>query len=68
MAQLPIQTWITTNYDDLLEQTLTEARLRRRKVVRDQDLPYTSADQVTVFKLHGDREQPGTIVITQEGL
>jgi tetratricopeptide (TPR) repeat protein len=29
-------------------------------------LPYTSADAVTLVKMHGDREQPDTIVITQK--
>lgn len=65
LAQLGIQTWITTNYDNLLEQTLREAGQRHSKVVREQDVPYTSADRVTLIKLHGDREQVETIVITR---
>ncbi|MBU1746439.1 MAG: SIR2 family protein [Chloroflexi bacterium] len=66
LARLGIRTWMTTNYDDLLEQTLREARERYIVVVRDENLPYVSADAVTLLKLHGDRQQPGTIVITEQ--
>jgi hypothetical protein len=63
---LGIRTWITTNYDDLLEQTLRQARVRFAKVVRDRDLPYASAEALTLIKLHGEREQPDTIVIAEQ--
>ena len=66
LFRLGVRTWVTTNYDDLIEQTLHEAGERFTKVVRDQDLPYTSADTVTLVKLLGDRQQPDTIVITQQ--
>lgn len=65
LVQLGIQTWITTNYDDLLEQTLREAGQPYSKVVREQDLPYASAEQVTLLKMHGDREQRDTIILTR---
>jgi len=66
LARLGVRTWVTTNYDDLLEQTLREVGERFTTTVRDEDLPYTSTDAVTLVKLHGDREQPDTIVITQQ--
>jgi hypothetical protein len=66
LARLGVHTWMTTNYDDLIEQTLREAGERFTKVVRDQDLPYISTDAVTLVKLHGDRDQPDTIVVTQQ--
>src|SRR5262249_27318352 len=65
LARLGIRTWVTTNFDDLLEQTLREASERFTKIVRDNDLPYASADRLTLIKLHGDSAQPDTIVITQ---
>ena len=43
LARLGARTWVTTNYDDLIEQTLREAGERFNVVVRDQDLPYVSA-------------------------
>lgn len=66
LTRLGIRTWVTTNYDILLEQTLREIDERYSKVVSDQDLPYISSDSTTLVKLHGDCEQPGTLVITQQ--
>jgi len=66
LLRLGARTWVTTNYDDLIERAFLEAGERFTKVVRDQDLSYTSADAVRLVKLHGDREQPDTIVITQQ--
>ncbi len=66
LAALPITTWITTNYDNFLEKTLDEAGIRFRKVVRNENVPYRSADRHTLIKMHGDRQQPDTIVITEE--
>jgi uncharacterized protein YjbI with pentapeptide repeats len=66
LLRLRARTWVTTNYDDLIERAFHEAGERCAKVVRDEDLPYTSADAVTLVKLHGDRDQKGTIVITQQ--
>ncbi|MEO7908321.1 MAG: toll/interleukin-1 receptor domain-containing protein, partial [Roseiflexaceae bacterium] len=64
LTQLGIRTWLTTNFDDLLEQTLRNAGERVTKVVRDYDLPYAGAERLTLIKLHGDSAQPETIVIT----
>jgi hypothetical protein len=59
LLRLPIDTWITTNYDGLLEKTLDGAGRRAVLVVRDQDLPYTHPDAVILLKLHGDRRNEG---------
>jgi hypothetical protein len=66
LVQLPIQTWITTNYDQLLEAALQRARRRFQRVVRDQDLPYINADQLTLVKIHGDIGQPDSLIVTNE--
>jgi thiamin-phosphate kinase len=65
LAQLPIDIWVTTNFDNLLERTLEAAQRRRRVVVYDQDLPYTSADHVTLIKMHGDQGRADSIVVTE---
>lgn len=65
LVRLGLDAWITTNYDDLLEKALDRAGVSCAKVVRDQHLPYTHPGAVTVLKLHGDRQQPETIVLTQ---
>jgi hypothetical protein len=66
LARLRIRAWLTTNFDDLLEQTLRDIGERFTQVVRDHDLPYASADRLTLIKLHGDAAQPETIVITRQ--
>lgn len=66
LVRLGIRTWLTTNFDDLLEQTLRSAGERVTKVVRDHDLPYAGAERLTLIKLHGDSSQPETIVITRQ--
>jgi hypothetical protein len=65
LLKLPCKTWITTNYDDLLEQTLRAGGRKFNLVVRDTNLPYTSEDALTLIKLHGDRLQQDTLVITE---
>ena len=65
LARLGCRTWVTTNFDDLIERTLQDAGTLKRVVVRDSDLPYTSRDAVTIVKLHGDTRQPDTLVITK---
>ena len=66
LARLPVRTWVTTNYDNLLELTLQQTSKPYQKIVRDQDLSYARADVITLVKLHGDSEQPDSIVITQD--
>lgn len=66
LAQLPVQTWLTTNYDDLIERAFSKRKTRYRKVVQDQDLPYLSSDETSLVKMHGDREQPNSIIITEQ--
>lgn len=65
LTQLGIHTWVTTNYDDLLEKTLDGAKQPYRKIVKDQNIPFITTKSVTLIKLHGDREQPDTIVVTR---
>jgi hypothetical protein len=65
LYRLGLRTWVTTNYDNLIERTFIELRGQFIKIVRDLNLSYTRTDRVTLVKLHGDREQPDTIVITE---
>jgi WD40 repeat protein len=64
LAALPIKIWVTTNYDNLLEHTLQQARLSHRKVIRAEDLAFLNSQDHIIVKIFGDIMQPDTLVIT----
>jgi O-acetyl-ADP-ribose deacetylase (regulator of RNase III) len=60
LLALPLRLVITTNYDDLLERTLTALRRHHRLVLRDRDVLHTgAADPLCVVKFHGDPTADG---------
>ena len=65
LARLGAQTWVVTGYDDLPERAVRDRGERTVEVVRDQNLPYASSEAVTILKLHGDVQQPDTLVLTR---
>lgn len=67
LAKLPISDYWTTNYDDVIEVELK----RRGKVVhkiefQDSFKYHNPQSDVTLYKMHGDREHPDNIVLTKE--
>jgi hypothetical protein len=64
IAALPFNKVITTNWDNLLEEALRQARKPFVKVVRDPDIAFADEEKVLLIKLHGSIEQKDTIVIT----
>lgn len=54
---------ITTNYDDLIEQAVTQKYQQYYVVKKDSDLPYLQY-QNTIIKMHGDYETDN-IVLTE---
>jgi hypothetical protein len=74
LAALPFPIIITTNYDDLLETALAQAGKRvvkhiyePRPTVGTKDLENTPPpDRPVVFKIHGDLDEPLSIVVTDE--
>jgi hypothetical protein len=67
IASLPIHTVWTTNYDDLLETAFASARKRADVKRRQEDFAVTRrrAD-VTIYKMHGDKTDPASAVLTKE--
>ena len=62
LATLPfIKTIVTTNYDNLFELAYGE---RLDKVLSNQNIPYLGRDKVTFYKVHGDLQNPSSIVIS----
>ncbi len=64
ITALPFNEVITTNWDNLLEEALRQARQPFVKVVRDADIAFADEEKVLLIKLHGSIEQKDTIVIT----
>jgi hypothetical protein len=66
LVQLKISPVFTTNYDNLLEKALQAAGIKFNPVVTSSDASFWTSDRVQLVKLHGDINQPGTVVITSE--
>jgi hypothetical protein len=73
-ADLPLNTWVTTNYDQFLEDTVLHADLKRgtaavlRRPVRNRDFAGRSAQGKTLYKIHGciSADPESSIVITED--
>ncbi|MFE9928906.1 SIR2 family protein [Streptomyces sp. NPDC005533] len=63
-AALPVPLVVTTNFDDLLEQTYRADRKPYSTVTRAVDAGFWSSDRVQIVKIHGDLAIPESIVIT----
>lgn len=67
LAQLPIQTYWTTNYDKLIETALVEAKKVPDVKYTLEQLPLTQPDRdVLVYKMHGDVDHPYKTVISKD--
>jgi hypothetical protein len=67
LAELPLRTWITTNYDLMIERALNAAR-KSPRIVRPStefEVPGT-AQQPLLLKLHGDITDPKRLVLTED--
>lgn len=67
IANLPIATIWTTNYDTLIEKAYADARKKVDAKISPQNLVNQhSGRAVTVYKMHGDVSQPHDAVITKD--
>lgn len=66
LATLPIYTYWTTNYDNLIEQALTEAHKKYNVKTEDNQLKLQTRDlDAVIYKMHGDYQMPSGAVITR---
>jgi tetratricopeptide (TPR) repeat protein len=63
LVSLDVNTFITTNYDHLLETSFARGGYAPRVISDDRDLPSIDPTQKTVVKLHGDINSPSSLVI-----
>ncbi|WP_338874900.1 SIR2 family protein [Spirosoma sp. SC4-14] len=67
LARLPINTYWTTNYDQLLERALKEEhKIVDTKYTIDQLLTTRPRRDAVIYKMHGDVNHPADAVITKE--
>jgi hypothetical protein len=67
LAQLPIQTYWTTNYDKLLESALrAEGKIVDVKSAVPQLATTRPGRDATIFKMHGDVDRPDEAVATKD--
>lgn len=67
LANLPISTYWTTNYDSLIEDALNKAgKIVDAKYTIDQ-LSYTKLNRdAIVYKMHGDKNHPNSAILLKE--
>lgn len=67
LASMPLDTYWTTNYDDMIEKALESKKKRIDVKRRDKDLLYPiKGSDATVYKMHGDITECSSAVITKE--
>jgi hypothetical protein len=67
LARLPISTWWTTNYDQLIEKALREAgKVVDVKADVKQLANTRPRRDAIVYKMHGDVERPNEAVVTRD--
>lgn len=67
LANLPIGTFWTTNYDQLIETALRNAGKNVDVKITPESLAIVKTDRnVTVYKMHGDCDNPAKCVLTKD--
>ncbi|OIK11323.1 SIR2 family protein [Bacillus sp. MUM 13] len=67
LSQLPIDTYWTTNYDQLIESNLDAVGKRVDRKMTPENLSYSvPGSDATVYKMHGDSSLPHAAVLTKD--
>jgi hypothetical protein len=67
LSRLPVDTYWSTNYDSIIEDTLGEAgKIVDVKIDQSQMKNFKPNRDVVVYKMHGDKEFPDDAVITRD--
>jgi hypothetical protein len=67
LLSMPFRLFLTTNYDDLLERTLTALRHDPEVICTPESVVHTGqTEQPSVVKLHGDATRRTPIVLTRD--
>lgn len=66
LANLPFASFITTNYDTLLEQALKEAKRKYHPVIDDDDVTRLRPTHAAVVKVHGCVSRPSSMIAADD--
>lgn len=66
ISSLPISNVITTNWDDLLEDTFYKKGVEYTKVWKDEQLSSVLNSGINIIKLHGTLEDPNSIIFSED--
>lgn len=67
LTKMPISEFWTTNYDDVIEQSLKRQGKNYQAIVKQEDFKYHKIErEVTIYKMHGDKDSPDDVVLTKE--
>ena len=67
LAKLPISTYWTTNYDDLIEKSLdNEGKIADKKFTKNHLSQTKKGRSAIVYKMHGDASLPDQAIITKD--
>lgn len=67
LAKMPISEFWTTNYDDVIEQSVKKEGKNIQVIVKQEDFKYhKTGREVTIYKMHGDKDSPDDVVLTKE--
>lgn len=67
LSRLGIDTYWTTNYDQLIERTLeNDGKIVDVKIVKEHFARYIKKKNAVVYKMHGDKDSPHDAVLTKD--
>ena len=67
LSKLGIDTFWTTNYDQLIEKTLeADGKVVDLKIVKEHFARYVKKKDAVVYKMHGDKDSPHEAVLTKD--
>ncbi|MGD2251244.1 MAG: SIR2 family protein, partial [Candidatus Methanofastidiosia archaeon] len=66
LPDIPFKAVITTNYDHLLEKAFQERNKEYNTIIDGREAPLAEQDKIPIIKMHGDIDNPSTIVISKK--
>jgi translation initiation factor 2B subunit (eIF-2B alpha/beta/delta family) len=66
LASLPFKSYVTTNFDLLLEKALEKQRKRYAEIIEDEDVPGWNSNTIPIIKYHGSITRPATLIAAED--